>query len=268
MTERELTEASTRRLAAQLAHAERVWTMGHLASGLAHELNQPLATIANYSEACDVELGSSERDTRTERLRKYVDSTKQAALRAGKIVRRMRNFVQPNATSKVRMELSSLIHEVVELCRIEAEQLGSYIALEFDDERAEVVVDSIQIQQVLVNLVQNALQAMHDSPPGRKRIEIRSINLADDQFVQIAVIDCGPGFCAVEADQMFEPFHTTKSDGLGIGLSICRAIVEDHGGHIWADSTPGGGATVSFTLPLSQSDVARGRIQSECVCSR
>ena len=264
--ERQQSESNTRRLAAQLAHAERVWTMGHLTAGLAHELNQPLATIANYTEACDVELTSSESNTRTARLRNYLDLTKQAALRAGQIVRRMRNFVRPSASAIAEVEIGSLIHEVVELCRIEAEHTGTQIALQLYDDHATVAVDPIQIQQVLVNLMQNAVQAMREGPVRRRRIEIRTST--SDDLVLVEVIDSGPGIVASDSEEVFEPFYTTKRDGLGIGLSICRAIIEDHGGVIRAESAPSHGANVSFTLPICQNDDASGCLQSQCVCSR
>jgi two-component system sensor kinase FixL len=264
VAEREQAEFKTQRLAAQLAHAARVSTMGHLTAGLAHELNQPLATIANYAEACDVELARSEDGAPRDRLRNYLDLTREAALRAGQIVRRMKNFVRPNAPAAAKVEIGDLIREVVALCRTEADHAETEVSLELADDHATVSVDAIQIQQVLVNLVQNALQAMRECPIHERRLEIRT-SIAIDS-VQVDVTDSGPGFAATDSEAVFAPFYTTKRDGLGIGLSICRAIVEEHGGTIWAQGAPGRGARISFTLPLAQNDVAIRRGQPECVC--
>lgn len=262
--QREESEIKTQRLAAQLAHASRVWTMGHLTAGLAHEVNQPLATISNYVEACDVELTRFDDGPLTRRLRHHLDLAKQAALRAGQIVRRMRNFVRPNAPKVADVKIERLIGDVVELCRAEAENSDTEITLDLADEHASVAVDPIQIQQVLVNLVQNSLQAMRDFRIGSKRIEIRT-SVADDS-VLVEVSDTGPGFDASDSDAVFAPFYTTKRDGLGIGLAICRAIIEDHRGGIWAEVESRNGAKVSFTLPRSEYNVGSDRAQCECVC--
>jgi C4-dicarboxylate-specific signal transduction histidine kinase len=262
--EREQAEFKTQRLAVQLAHAARVSTMGHLTTGLAHELNQPLATIANYMEAGGVELAGSPTSAQTERLRKYLDLAKHAALRAGQIVRRMRSFVRPHSAAASRVDVDSLICEVIELCKTEIEHAAAEVSLEFADEPVTVCVDPVQIQQVLVNLVQNALQAMIECSAHQRRIEVRT-TVADD-VVQVDVTDCGHGFVTTDSETVFAPFYTTKRDGLGIGLSICRTIVEEHGGTIWAESEPGRGAKVTFTLPLAENHVGSRQAQSECVC--
>jgi C4-dicarboxylate-specific signal transduction histidine kinase len=263
IAEREQSEIKTQRLSAQLAHAGRVWTMGHLTTGLAHELNQPLATIANYAEAFDVEL-SRAANVRTERLRTIADQTKQAALRAGEIVRRMRNFVRPSAPSSVEVDVAMLIHEVVGLCRTEADHAETEIVVDLPDGPAIVSVDHIQIQQVLVNLIQNAIQAMSGCSRDVRRVRIGTTARFEDVLVTVA--DSGPGFVATDAESCFEPFVTTKRGGLGIGLSICRAIIEQHGGSIWADTSISGGATIAFTLPRSENNAATRSTQYECVC--
>jgi C4-dicarboxylate-specific signal transduction histidine kinase len=261
--QRERAEVKTQRLAAQLAHAGRVSTMGHLTAGLAHELNQPLATIANYAEASDVELSRFANDAQTARLRKHLYLAKQAALRAGQIVRRMRNFLRPNSLTTTEVEISSLIREVAELCHTEADHAGAEVLLDFADEEAAVLVDPIQIQQVLINLVQNALQAMREGSIQRRLVISTSVS-AD--IVQVDVTDSGPGFTSTDSEVVFAPFYTTKREGLGIGLSICRAIVEEHGGTIRAEAAPGRGAKVSFTLPLAEQNAESRRTQPECVC--
>jgi two-component system, LuxR family, sensor kinase FixL len=262
--EREDAELKNQRLAAQLTHAERVTTMGHLTAGLAHELNQPLAAITNYTGACQVLLENVPAADEIARVRDLVDNAKRAALRAGQIVRRMRNFVRPNAATQSQVEANSLVREIVELCRTEVTAAGAEVILELSATDDVVLADPIQIQQVLVNLLQNALQAMVASEIPTCTITIRSTNAAE-QF-QVDVIDSGPGFESKDPEFAFVPFHSTKQDGLGIGLSICRSIVENHGGRIWTESPPGRGAQVSFTLPLSVEYVRRNRTQPDCLC--
>jgi C4-dicarboxylate-specific signal transduction histidine kinase len=260
--ERQLAESRNQRLAAQLNHAERVATMGHLTAGLAHELNQPLAAIANYAEACDVLL--EEQPLSDGRIRQCVNQAKRAALRAGQIVRRMRNFVQPNAAIVAEVGINALVAEVIELCRTEAAHAGVDVRLQLSAGADQVRADPIQIQQVLVNLVQNSVQAMR-ALDGQPR-ELILQTSTDGPSVRVDVLDSGPGFASADPDAAFAAFHTTKPDGLGIGLAICRSIVEQHRGAIWAESRPGVGALVSFTLPLAATHAEYDRNHSDCVC--
>lgn len=263
IAEREKSEAKTQRLAAQLAHAGRVSTMGHLTSGLAHELNQPLAAIANYTEACDVELTRSEKGMHSERLRKNLDGAKQAALRAGEIVRRMRNFLRPSQPMLIDVHVNELLHDVLALCRNEAEQVRAAVSLALTRADATICADPIQIQQVLVNLVQNALQALHRCSDDERRVRVSTAVIAGSVTVEVA--DSGPGIAPADFETIFDPFFTTKQEGLGIGLSICRSIVEQHGGRIWAEPTSAG-TKIAFTLPCSRHDARTQPMQSECVC--
>lgn len=266
--EREEAEQRNQRLSAQLTHAERVSTMGHLTAGLAHELNQPLAAIANYTEACDVVLTelpvNPVHEAEMTRVRDFILQAKRAAMRAGQIVRRMRNFVKPNASGASEVGINSLVSEIVELCRTEAASAGAEITLELGAQDDVVFADPIQIQQVLVNLVQNGLQAMRDNGQFSRRITLRTSTAG--AFAQVDVLDTGPGFSSVDPEAVFAPFHTTKEDGLGIGLSICRSIVENHRGTIWTESPSGRGAQVSFTLPLCHPHADQFRIQANSVC--
>jgi C4-dicarboxylate-specific signal transduction histidine kinase len=261
--EREEAELRNQRLSAQLTHAERVSTMGHLTAGLAHELNQPLAAITNYAEACEVLLQESPQLAELSRVQELVAKAKRSALRAGQIVRRMRNFVRPNATIQERVAINTLVQEIVELCRTEVAAAGAELTLQLGASADMVVADPIQIQQVLVNLVQNALQALAAAGSQERAITVRTSNA--EECVRIDVIDTGPGFPSADPEFAFAPFHSTKQDGLGIGLSICRSIVENHRGNIWTES-PGRGAQVSFTLPLAAEHVRRFRIQPDCLC--
>lgn len=262
--EREEAELKNQRLATQLSHTERVTTMGHLTAGLAHELNQPLAAITNYTEACEVLLQGAPTANELDRVGKLVVKAKGAALRAGEIVRRMRNFVRPNTAGQAQVALHDLAREIVELCRAEVVNAQAEVDLQLDAEDDVVVADAIQIQQVLVNLIQNALQAMKAADSPVRTITIRTSNVA--ALARVDVIDSGPGFVASDPEAAFAPFQTTKPDGLGIGLSICRSIVEQHHGKIWTLSRPGRGAQVSFTLPLAAEHVSRIRTQPDCLC--
>jgi two-component system sensor kinase FixL len=249
IVERQKADAKNRRLAAQLAHADRIESMGHLTVGLAHELNQPHGAIANYAEASEHILSQSTDGDDHRKLREYVLQIKRASLRAGQIVRRIRNFVRPCAGIVDKVDINNLVREIAELCRLEIARAKVQLSLVLAVDSPRVVADSIQIQQVLVNLVQNALQAMERCAPDRRRLEIRTSIGAGS--IQVDVADSGPGFSLPELDSAFEPFHTTKPDGLGIGLPICRSIIESHGGTIWARSDPATGATATFTLPLA-----------------
>jgi two-component system, LuxR family, sensor kinase FixL len=262
--EREETELKNHRLAAQLTHTERVTTMGHLTAGLAHELNQPLAAITNYAEACELLLQDVSPTLELGRISELVVKAKRAALRAGQIVRRMRNFVRPNAGAHSPIALNTLAREIVELCRTEIVNARADVHLQLDAEDDVVVADAIQIQQVLVNLIQNALQAMKSADCPVRKIVLHTSNVIGR--AQVDVIDSGPGFSFPDPGAAFAPFHTTKQDGLGIGLSICRSIIENHRGRISAESRPGRGAHVSFTLPLAAEHASNRRTQPDCLC--
>jgi two-component system sensor kinase FixL len=272
--ERELAETKTQLLSTQLAHASRVSAMAHLTAGLAHEINQPLAAIANYAETCDLLL-AADGPNNAGHLRQHVDQIKQAALRTGQIVRRMRNFVRPNSGPPVDVELDSLVREVAELCHFEAEKAEVAVTLDLCATDIRIQVDPIQIQQVLVNLVQNAIASMQDCPLDDRRMAIRTRafnarsldGLEHGYQVQIDVIDSGLGVLADSETELFKPFHTTKPEGLGIGLAISRSIVERHGGTIWTEPAQQRGAIFSFSLPCAPTinDASR-REQADCVC--
>jgi two-component system sensor kinase FixL len=198
-------------------------------------------------------------------IRENLNHIEEASLRAGQIVRRIRNFVQPNRGATIEADVNVLVEEVVAICQQEIEQAGVELAIELDAHEGIVAVDPIQIQQVLVNLIQNSLQAMQSYPATDRRLEIRTSRGSD--AVRVDLADSGPGFTANDVQWIFEPFHTTKADGLGIGLSICRTIIDRHDGTIWAESKPGHGARVSFTLPVAPHHASPRSVETNCVCS-
>jgi two-component system sensor kinase FixL len=264
IVECEAVEVKNKALSAQLSHADRVASMGHLTIGLAHELNQPLGAISNYAEACDVILSQPTESCGQGRIQENIDHIKRASLRAGQIIRRIRNFVQSSPSTTVDAGINALVQEVVALCRQEIVQAKVELTLDLSADGVVVSVDSIQIQQVLVNLVQNALQAMQNCQANDRRLSIRTSRGFDT--VRVDLLDSGPGFNAADAEAIFEPFHTTKEEGLGIGLAICRSIVGNHDGMIWAESSSGKGAQVSFTLPLTQPHDSLRPTESDCIC--
>ncbi len=264
VAERQTLESRNQTLAAQLAHADRVESVGHLAGGLAHELNHPFATIVNYTEACSLALGQPLDDQGQRRVQDFIERVRLASLRAGGIVRRIRDFVRPGATAAVMpVELVALISEVAEFCRPEVSRAETSISFQPPAGGIVVEVDPIQIQQVLVNLIQNALHALEGVSAQDRRIVLQI--KTQPESVQIDVVDNGQGLGDVDADSLFAPFHTTKTDGLGIGLSICRSIIEQHQGTIWAQSLSPQGAQFSFVLPRLQSHAAEYDRQADSV---
>lgn len=253
VAERKLAESRSRSLAAELAHADRVASMGHLAIGLAHELNQPLGAIANYASAGDAVLSQSRPARDDRRLQQYLQQINESALRAGQIVRRIRKFVSRtggDGSDFVDVDLGALVREVLDLCQFEIRRHGVVAALQLGRRPAIVEADPIQIQQILVNLVQNALQSLQSAPADSRRLAIELE--VDDDWAEVTVADNGPGFDVADLDAPFAPFHTTKIEGLGVGLSICRTIIDAHHGEIRIHPTAAG-ARLSFKLALAKS---------------
>jgi two-component system sensor kinase FixL len=243
LSERQQTEARLQELQTELVHISRLTAMGEMASALAHELNQPLSAIANYLRG-SVRL--LERDeVPGERVRDALHKAGEQALRAGEIIRRLRDFVARGETDRRLESLPKLVEEAAALALVGAKEAGVRVRFAFDPAVNQVLADRVQIQQVIVNLIRNGLDAMQDA---ERRSLVVSIEAADGGMAQVSVADTGPGVTPEAAEQLFQPFFTTKREGMGVGLSISRTIVEAHGGRIWAQPTPGGGATFRFTL--------------------
>lgn len=248
ITQRQQTELRLQDLQSELAHVGRVSEMGTLASSLAHELNQPLTAIASYCEGADELLAG---DIDCEAIATARDALREAAaecVRAGEIVRRMRDFMSHGETEHKVEQLPRLITEANALALIGSREHGIEVQVELDPNGDEVFVDRIQVQQVLVNLIRNAIEAMSTS-------EVRALTISSsagpDGLVTIAIQDTGSGIREDLVSQLFQPFITSKEAGMGIGLSICRTIVEAHGGRIWFESPPGGGTVFKFTMPIA-----------------
>ena len=246
ITHRQQTEMRLQDLQAELAHVGRISEMGSLASSLAHELNQPLTAIANYSEAArDLFSGKMDEETRL-LIQEALDETAKEAIRAGQIVARLRQFISQGETERRPESLSRLIGEANALALVGSREHGIEVQIQLDQGADLIFVDRVQIQQVLINLIRNAIDAMLASVS--KSLTIRS-EAAPDDLVTITIEDTGSGISESVAEQLFQPFVSTKEAGMGIGLSICRDIVEAHGGHIWFEPRPDGGTIFHFTLP-------------------
>lgn len=247
--EREQAEEKSRLLQTQLAHAARVTSLGELATGIAHEINQPLGAISNYAEALGVLAETPE--AAAAEIRSIATRLRDAALRAGRIVGRMRNFVRSRSTPRSLERINPLIEEVLELCEPETREHGIEVRRRLAETDGDsVLVDPIQIQQVLVNLVRNAVQAMGAFPERERVLTIHTARNLDR--ILIDVEDTGPGFPADAIPHTFQPFQSTKADGLGMGLSISQTILASHGGELSAENASPRGARLTIVLPLAK----------------
>ena len=247
ITHRQETLLRLQDLQSELAHVGRLSEMGTLASSLAHELNQPLTAVANYCETAR-DLVRSNPDAGTlAMVGEALDDAAAQAIRAGEIVRRLRDFISHGETERKMESLPRLVTEANALALVGSREHGIEVQVQFDQRApSEVLVDRIQIQQVLVNLIRNAIDAMVESP-----VRSLSISTARDKgdLVRISIEDSGSGIGEAVAPQLFQPFVTSKASGMGIGLSICRTIIEAHGGRIWFEPAPDSGTIFHFTLP-------------------
>jgi len=244
LTEREKTEAQIRDMQSELAHVSRLTAMGEMASSIAHELNQPLSAIANYLKGM-LRLLDGSPDKDNAHFRAALEASAEQALRAGQIIRRLREFLARRESEKRIESISKLVQEASTLALIGTKSQGIRIRFRFDPAADAVLADKVQIQQVLINLMRNAIEAMENSD--RKDLTV-STTPDGDGMVMVEVADTGCGISPEMADQLFRPFATSKPHGMGVGLSICRNIVEAHQGRISAEPNPGGGTIFRFTL--------------------
>ncbi|HTV38838.1 MAG TPA: PAS domain S-box protein [Xanthobacteraceae bacterium] len=245
LTERQQTEARLQELQAELVHVSRLTAMGEMASALAHELNQPLSAIANYMKGSRRLLENST-DGRADQVRDAMDKAADQALRAGQIIRRLRDFVARGESERRVEDVKKLVEEASALALVGAKDRGVQVHFEFAPRVDFVLADKVQIQQVLLNLMRNAIEAMETSE--RRELVVSTAPVADN-LVEISVADTGTGIAPEVSAQLFQPFITTKAQGLGVGLSISRTIIEAHGGSIAPRPNNGGGTVFSFTLP-------------------
>jgi two-component system, LuxR family, sensor kinase FixL len=239
-------ETEARKQRERLAHVARLGTLGEMAGGIAHELNQPLAAIATYTQACQRLLAAGDMDT--DELGQVLVRVSAQARRAGDVIHRLRAFVRRHAPDRRNRDANELIREILPLVEMDCRSHEVDLQLDLQADLLKVQVDGIQLQQVLLNLTRNAVEAMNACAPDARRMVIRSEARAGDE-VQVAVSDSGPGVPEGMLEQLFEPFFTTKPEGMGLGLSLSRSIIEAHGGTLRYDSQPGTGSTFRIRLP-------------------
>jgi two-component system sensor kinase FixL len=247
LTEQREAERKQRSLEARLEHVSRVSLMGEMAAGIAHEINQPLSAIANYAQAGKRLLDNPRPDLRL--LSESCDKIAEQAHRAGAVIQNLRNFIRKQDLSKQPVDVNEVIKDVLGLIEADTRAAGLELRLELRQDLPVVKANSVQIQQVVLNLTRNAVDAMRDSLRATTSVGLRT-ELAKDEQVRILVIDHGPGVSRSLQEEVFHPFVTTKSDGLGVGLAISRTIVEAHGGRLSYRPNPGGGSIFEVALPV------------------
>lgn len=246
ITKRKRAEEEARLHQEELAHVLRRSTMGEMAAMFAHEVNQPLSAIISYAKGCARRLEA--RSTSPETLLAALDEIVAQAVRAGEIIRRLRRFVGKGEVQRQRLNVNDLVDEVMHFVTAEASEHEVRVQVDLAADLPPIDADGVQIEQVILNLLRNALEAIYEARGEHPLLAVRTQRLGDE--VAVAVRDSGVGLRPDVDDDVFEPFVTTKSTGLGMGLSICRSIVGAHGGRVWCESNPDRGMTFHFTLPV------------------
>ena len=246
LTEQQAAKRRIQDLQAELLHTSRLSAMGQMASTMAHELNQPLTAVVNYLEAARALLERG--PEAAARVGGLMGRAVAQAERAGEVIRKLRQFVGKGETERRTESLNKLVEEALALALVGARQSGVRVNLDLDHSLPPVLVDSVQIQQVVLNLVRNAVEAMEAVE--RRELVIATRVIAAEKIAEVEVADSGPGIDAEIADRLFQPFVTSKKGGMGLGLSICREIVEAHNGRLSVAPNPGGGTVFRFSLPM------------------
>jgi C4-dicarboxylate-specific signal transduction histidine kinase len=246
ITERKEAEELARKRLAELAHMSRVSTMGEMATGLAHELNQPLGTITNYAEGCLVRIKTGKANI--EDLHDPLGAIVAEAFRAGDIIRHTRQMLARREPSQSSVDVNQAIREVVALLEYEIKAVNIELLLELAEPAPFAQGDHVFIQQVVLNVLRNAIEALAEVDREWRFIRIQT-SMGNEGEIDVCIADNGPGIDADDLETVFEPYFTTKPEGMGMGLSICRSIIAEHGGRLWASGSPDGGAAFHFTLP-------------------
>lgn len=255
LTERQQTETRLQELQSELVHISRLTAMGEMASALAHELNQPLAAISNYLNGSR-RLLEKNSDNPSAMARDALTKAAEQAARAGQIIHKMRDFVSRGETERKVESLSKLVEEASALALVGAGEQSVRVRFQLDPNADLVLADKVQIQQVILNLIRNAVEAMSASISRQLLISSRAV---EDNMVRVSTTDTGTGVTPELHKQLFQPFITTKPQGMGVGLSISKTIIEAHGGSIWIEPNPSGGTIVHFTIRrASEEDLSNG----------
>lgn len=233
----------------ELAHVARLGTMGEMATGIAHELNQPLTALVSYCGTAASLVNSL--SSPPKQISEILELAKEQALRAGDIIRNLREFVSKESNDKETFEINRVIYDIVTFLKSEVQKSGVKIELQLDGRARKIIANRVQIEQVLVNLVRNSLEAFEHTISAGGRIGIQTRLLSND-MIEVVVTDNGPGIDAALADKIFDQFQSSKPTGMGIGLSLSRSIIEAHGGKLWVDKEHKNGALFAFELPVSE----------------
>ena len=253
VTERKRIEAEARQHQAELSYLLRLSTVGEMAAGLAHELNQPLAAITNYAKGCARRIVSSA--GKPSQIVPALEEIAAQAMRAGDIIRRLRNLSRKGEVRREPVDVNELVREVARFVDAEAHERAVRLQLDLAPQLPQVCADAIEMEQVILNLVRNGLEAVSGVEGGARELLLRTT--AADDTLEIAISDTGEGLAADVAEKMFDPFFSTKPGSLGMGLSISRSIVEAHGGRLWATPNLPRGTTFRFTLPVTSNIAER-----------
>lgn len=247
LTERHRAQEEADQHREDLAHVLRLATMGEMATGLAHELNQPLAAIVSYTQGCSRRLRAGDGDVSA--VVHAIDCATQQGQKAGEIIKRMRDFARKRSPQTSAVDVNLLVRNAVAMLAGEARKAGVSLDLHLARDLPALRADAIQIEQVVINLVKNACEAAHQAPAGRRVVEVATQSARAGE-IEVCVRDSGPGLSVDAADRIFEPFFTTKPGGMGMGLSISRSIVGAHGGRMEVRANPDAGVTLAFVLPV------------------
>lgn len=247
ITERQTTERRLQELQSELLHVSRLSAMGQMASALAHELNQPLSAIMNYAKAARRTIDGLD-DPQVERAVELIDKAAAQTGRAGQIIRRLREFIEKGKSNQAFENLNKVMEEAIALSLVGVAEANVKVAIDFHPTLPPVLIDKIQIQQVALNLIRNGIEAMQSG--AHRELRISTARDGDD-YALVSICDTGPGLAPEVAANLFQPFMTTKEQGMGIGLSICRSIIEAHGGTLWATPNEEVGVTFSFKIPVA-----------------
>jgi two-component system sensor kinase FixL len=248
VTEQRAHDRHIRELQQELLHVTRLTAMGQLTSALAHELNQPLTAVSNYANAARRTLAAVD-TPQAQQARDMLEKAASQVTRAGEIIRRLRDFIEKRESNHTRQDINRVVSDAMALALVGTADANVKLEVHLGDGLPPLYIDKIQIEQVVVNLLRNAAEAMEHSP---KRLLSVSTALRDGEFIEITIADTGPGISKEVQRRLFQPFVTTKEKGMGMGLTICRSIVEAHGGRISAGDNPGGGTVFRVQLPFAR----------------
>jgi C4-dicarboxylate-specific signal transduction histidine kinase len=251
IAERQRAEEAVHKTQSDLAHLTRVMTMSELATSIAHEVNQPLAAIVTNGSACTRWLAAE--PPNLERARESIIRIIKEGNRASEIIKRIRGLSKKTSPHQSLLSLNEVIQEVLGLVGSELMKSRIQLATELDSGIQPVLGDRVQLQQVMLNLIVNAIEAMEGVPQRARALVIRT-GQGDVDYVQVSIRDTGVGLDSRQLEHIFEAFFTTKAEGVGMGLSISRSIIESHGGRLWAVANQGSGATFQFTLPIAEKE--------------